>query len=250
MINVIPSCLWPPGFKRDSCPWKSREKPQVESCLSSSAAPPCVSSMSLETSLAAAGENQRVFWETASVDLPAQLCSCSPHTLPLFFINAVSCTYLWSYFPDSSLRYVPEGCCRFSYWEYTVIVLPPSAFPSSSSTTLHLLPEIHFLMFHYVLLSLWLRLHTPSLLSAGHHSSHDPAGSPASNTDVIFQPIGLIQALLVSEFTAPGFLWRGLSKGKDCTISLQCHKALQIFLIWRDTMEQTSTVGHRSMLLN
>lgn len=91
MINVISSCLWLPGFKRDSSPWKPRGKPQAESCLNSSAAPACVSSMSLGTALAAAGENQRVFWEAASVDLPPQLCPGSPHTLPLFFINVLIC---------------------------------------------------------------------------------------------------------------------------------------------------------------
>lgn len=64
------------------------------------------------------------------------------------------------------------------------------------------------------------------------------------------QPTGLIQAFLVSEFTALHLLWRGITRRKDCIISLQCHKASQIFLIWRNTMEQTSTVGHRSMLLN
>lgn len=98
---------------------------------------------SLETALAAAGENQRVFWETASIDLPPQVCSFSPHTLHQLLIKAVSCTHLWSSLPDSSLRYVPEECCMFSYWEYTVSVLPSPAFPSNSSMTLYLLSEIH-----------------------------------------------------------------------------------------------------------
>lgn len=181
MINVISSCLWLPGFKRDSCPWESREKLQPESCLSSSAAPPCVS----------VGSS---WWEPKGVlgnsfcRPSSQLCSCSPHTLPIFFINAVSCTYLWSSLPDSSLRYVPGGCCMFSYWEYTVIVLPPSACPSNSSMTLHLLSKINFLIFCYGPLSSWPCLHTPSLLPAGHHSSHDLTGCPTSNPDVIFPP--------------------------------------------------------------
>lgn len=68
--------------------------------------------------------------------------------------------------------------------------------------------------------------------------------------DLSSQPAGLIQALLVSEFTALYLLWRGVAGGKDGIISLQCHKPLQIFLMRGNTMEQTSTVGHRSMLLN
>lgn len=152
--------------------WKSRGKLKAESWLSSSAAPPCVSSVSLEAALAAASENQSVFWEAQ------HLCSFFPNfyslhaltpILHLVLICAVIC-----------LTVIIDTCLR-------------QAMLYDSGTSL----------LYGCVLSLWPR-YLPSLLPAAHDSYHNSNWVSCIKPwcDLSSQTIGLIPAEPVLDILA------------------------------------------------